>query len=738
MTIRRLLIVLLLCIVLLTLYVQFRSAPHLHAAPAAQDATPCRPDLSSPTGLPASQQPTPFTDPCQSPNPQSPISSPQVLRIPFADESALRPLTGNLDVWEVDRKTGEVVALIYPEQERWLALLGYTWTVDEEQTATLRPPAGFDTLNPSRSAEQTSGIPGYACYRTVGETYANLAQLAAAKPDIAQWIDIGDSYDKATAGGPVGSDIHALVLTNRDSGATEKGKFVLIAAIHAREYTTAETATRFAERLAAGYGVDPDITWLLDYNEIHIIPQVNPDGRSWAEQGYSWRKNTNSPSTCTSSPSNAPYSYGIDLNRNSSFLWNTCGGENCSSANPCNALYRGNAPASEPEVQAIEAYMRSVFADQRGPNYNDAAPADTNGVFISLHSYGNLVIYSWDHTGNDAPNMNELRRFGRKMGYHNRYSVCNTSNCLYAVDGSTTDFAYGEFGVATYTIEMGTTFFQGCPYFENSIFQQNLNALFYAAKAARRPYQLAAGPDTLSVALSASQVNAGQPITLTATADDTRYYSNGYGVEPSQTIAAARYSVDKPSWEITATYPLSPTDGAFSSTSEGVSGVIDTSGWLPGRHTIFVESQDAAGNWGAPTAAFVTVNGARGLDLYQSPASADATSGQLITHTVTLTNTGAQDESFAVSIRSSRWPAATSVDSFALQPGFPITLSVTVAVPLTATVGMTNVTVVDISSLSPGLVRTATLQTVVTKEPTGEPGGTPRLFYLPWIHNESP
>jgi len=734
-------VLLFVCIVLLTLAVQFRSAPHLHAAPPIQDAIPCRPDLASPTGLPAPQQPTPFADPCITPAPDHPITRspvhPVILRIPFADESALRPLTGNLDVWQVDRKTGEVVALIYPEQERWLALLGYSWTVDEKQTATLRTPAGFDTLNPSRSAEQTSGIPGYACYRTVTETHTDLAALAADKPEIAQWIDIGDSYDKMTAGGPAGSDIHALVLTNQNSSATEKGKFVLVAAIHAREYTTAETATRFAERLAAGYGVDPELTWLLDYNEIHIIPQANPDGRGWAEQGYSWRKNTNSPSTCTSSPSNAPYSYGTDLNRNSSFLWNTCG-SGCSSADPCSVVYRGSAPASEPEVQAIEAYMRSVFADQRGPNLSDAAPADTNGVFISLHSYGNLVVYSWDHTGSDAPNMDGLRRLGRKFGYHNRYSVCNTSNCLYAVDGSTTDFAYGEFGVATYTFEMGTTFFQSCSYFENSIFQQNLNALFYAAKAARRPYQLAAGPDTLSVALSVGQVNAGQPLTLTATADDTRYYSSGYGVEPSQTIAAARYSVDNPSWEITATYPLSPTDGTFNSTSEGVRGVIDTSGWAPGRYTIFVESQDAAGNWGAPTAAFVTINGARGLDLYQSPASADATSGQLITHTVTLTNTGAQDESFAVSIRSSRWPAATSVDSFALQPGFPITLSVTVAVPLTATIGMTNVAVVDISSISPGLVRTATLQTVVTAEPTGEPGAAPRPLYLPWIRNESP
>ncbi|MGB5051768.1 MAG: M14 family zinc carboxypeptidase [Caldilineaceae bacterium] len=719
-------LVLFLCVVVGTLW----GGLSLYAAPAAQEAIPCRPDLTSPTGLPASPSATAFTDPCQSPNRPSAQypNTPTVIRIPFADEDALLPLTGNLDVWKVNHGSGEVVALIYPGQERWLQLLGYSWTLDEEKTSALSRPT-------ARDAAQTSGIPGYACYRTVGETYADMVQLAADKPALAQWIDIGDSYDKVTPGGPAGSDIHALVLTNQNSSAVEKGKFVLIAAIHAREYATAEIAARFAEKLAAGYGVDPDITWLLDYNEIHIIPQANPDGRGMAELGYSWRKNTDRPAACNSAPNNAPYSYGVDLNRNSSFLWGTCGG-GCSSADPCSVLYRGASAGSEPEVQAIESYMRTVFADQRGPNIGDAAPVDTNGVFISLHSYGNLVIYSWDFTGSDAPNMAELRRLGRKFGYHNRYSVCNTSNCLYAVDGSTTDFAYGEFGVATYTFEVGTTFFQSCSYFENSIVQQNLDALLYAAKAARRPYQVAAGPDTLSLALSAAHIDIGQPITLTATADDTRYYANGYGVEPSQAIAGARYSIDKPSWEITATHSLSATDGAFNATSEGLRALVDTTGWTPGRHTLFVESQDSAGNWGVPSAGFIAVYGLRGLQLEQSPASADATSGQTVTHTLTLTNTGQQTEQLVAVIRSETWAVEAGQPALTLQPNISATLQITVSVPLSASIGMTNVTVVDITSTYPGLLRTATLQTVVTKEPTSEPGGTPPNIYFPWIYNE--
>ena len=73
-----------------------------------------------------------------------------------------------------------------------------------------------------------------------------------------------------------------LKLTNRLVPGPKPHVFIM-AAIHARELATAEVATRFAEQLVARYGVDPDVTWLLDYNEIHILAQSNPDGRKLAE-----------------------------------------------------------------------------------------------------------------------------------------------------------------------------------------------------------------------------------------------------------------------------------------------------------------------------------------------------------------------------------------------------------------------------------------------------------------------
>ena len=203
---------------------------------------------------------------------------------------------------------------------------------------------------------------------------------------------LGDSWDKATSDGSAGYDLHAIVLTNQALPGP-KPVFFLIAAVHAREFVTAETATRFAEYLVQQYGIDGDVTWLLDTTEIHIVAQANPDGRKHAEEVVLWRKNTNSDGC----PNESPFFsyYGVDLNRNSSFKWNECEGFSCSTDQVCQDTFRGDSAASEPETQALEGYMRSVFPDQRGINDNDAAPVDTSGLMISLHSYSELILFPW-------------------------------------------------------------------------------------------------------------------------------------------------------------------------------------------------------------------------------------------------------------------------------------------------------------------------------------------------------
>jgi carboxypeptidase T len=522
----------------------------------------------------------------------SPASSPVLLaRVSFHSQAELDALSERLDLTAaVDRARGTVEAVLSAEQYAALVKEGRGVEVLEEATRQLNAPR-------ERSAAQRTGISGYACYRTVDETYAAMETLASTYPTLAAWEDMGDTWDKVTAGGAPGDDLRVLVVTNR-SRLKPKPRFFLMAAIHAREYATAELAARFAEQLVKNYDTDPEARWLLDYNELHLVVQANPDGRRVAETGASKRKNNNTTQgSCTQT------TWGVDLNRNSSFDWNEGG----SSSSACNETFMGRSAASEPETQALENYILTLFPDRRGPNASDAAPADTSGLVVSLHSYGGWVLYPWATSTTLAPNSTQLRTLGRKFNYFNGYEACQVATCLYTASGSTDAFAYGQLGVAAYTIEMGDAFFQSCSSFENTIVPGNMPALYYAFKAARRPYQAPSGPDSVSLSLSASTVAQGTPVTLTAQANDTRYGTNG-GVEPTQLITAARYSLDQPSWNSgTPVFAMNPADGAFNASVETVTATVPTTGLARGRHTLFVESQDATGQWGVPTAVFLTV-----------------------------------------------------------------------------------------------------------------------------------
>ncbi|SHO48978.1 M14 family zinc carboxypeptidase [Desulfopila aestuarii] len=458
-----------------------------------------------------------------------------------------------------------------------------------------------NTWTPSQPESQKGtddeGIPGYPCYRTVEETYATAGQIAEKYPKLAQWKDIGDSYDKAAGLG--GFDMRVLVLTNRKINGDKPDLFIS-AAMHAREYATAELVTRFAEYLVENYGTDADVTWILDHHEIHLMLHTNPDGRKIAEDHTFWRKNTNKDYCLMDYESR-----GADLNRNFTFGWNCCDG---SSGDECNETFRGHFSASEPEIQAVESYMSTIFPVQRDDDWISEAPADATGIYIDVHAYGKLVLWPWGSTSDSAPNATQLQTLGRKFAYWNNYSPEQAIG-LYPTDGTSDEHAYGHHGVASYCFEVGTSFFQSCKTFEASVLPDNLPALLYAAKVVRTPYITPSGPDATEVIVDQGLFAHGSQVIITATIDDTRYKKingNEEG-EASQEIAAAEYYVDIPPWDGGMPEALTPVDGLFDTTVEKVSGIIDTTVIQPGKHLIFVRGKDGLENWGAFTAVFLNI-----------------------------------------------------------------------------------------------------------------------------------
>jgi hypothetical protein len=334
-----------------------------------------------------------------------------VVRAYFDRYEMVEGLSDWIEPWEVNTEEGYLIADVSAAGYDRLVAAGFRVEIDEKLTAEVNEPR-------QRLPGQDGGIPGYPCYRTVEETYDTAVQLVADYPHLATWIDIGDSWDKTAAGGPPGYALMVLRLTN-DEISGPKPPLYIFGSIHAREYTAAELATRFAEHLLANYDVDPDVTWLLDYHEIHLVLQAHPDGRKKAETGLLWRKNTNDSDGCT-----IANSYGVDLNRNFEFYWNSGG----SSGDPCNNLYRGSSAASEPETQAYQNYGWSILDDQREDPISIPAPITTTGIFIDLHSYGEEFFWSWGWTPNPLPpNHTGLQTLARKMGFFNDYDANHQS-----------------------------------------------------------------------------------------------------------------------------------------------------------------------------------------------------------------------------------------------------------------------------------------------------------------------
>jgi carboxypeptidase T len=526
----------------------------------------------------------------------------RVVRVYYLTQDILNRIAARIEPWEVNKDLGYLIVDVDASEYDWLIKMGLRVEIDQILTKKIKSQR---ILSP----DQVSGIPGekFSCYKTVEETYAFAESLVITYPNLAEWIDIGDSWKK-TQTGSLGYDLKVLKITNRNIDLP-KPKLFIMASVHAREYAPAGLNTHFAKYLLENYGVDPDITWLLDYHEIHLLLQANPDGRKYAEAGNWWRKNTNE-NYCGA----ISYYRGADLNRNFSFKWNSCIDGNCSSSDGCDETYRGPSAASEPETQAIQNYLRAQFPDQRDDPVTSAAPITSTGVFIDLHSYGKQVLWPWGFTTDPAPNGDALQTLGRKFSYFNQYQPGQASNELYLTDGDSDGFAYGDLGLAGYTFEVGDVFFEECSSFQNYIIPDNIPALLYAAKTARFPYMSPSGPDIYNITALPNDVPSGYSIQIQATIDDSHYKNNidaTHFPEPTQIIYAAEYYIDTPPW-ITSTTPISfsmnVADGAFDEKNEIVTSSLSTTGLSQGKHIIFVRGQDAAGNWGPVTAQFFFIH----------------------------------------------------------------------------------------------------------------------------------
>lgn len=293
-------------------------------------------------------------------------------------------------------------------------------------------------LNPA-STDPIDPQDGITDYHTFGEMVAELNQVVLDHSPIVSIASIGTTYE--------GRDIWAMKISDNVQIEEDEPEAYFNCMHHAREWLTVEVCLYIITVLTDNYGLNSTITDIVNSRQVWIIPMVNPDGRTYdggddPSSYMNWRKNR--------SP-NWDGSRGTDLNRNYDFMWGGAG----SSDQPGWANYRGSAPFSEFETQAIRDFVRQhdfVFS-------------------ISYHSFGQLILYPWGNTHNATDDDALFSALGVEMS--NRITNLAGSSSpgytpvqgsdLYLTSGSDDDWLYGEMGIYSFTIEVYPDFSDNAP-----------------------------------------------------------------------------------------------------------------------------------------------------------------------------------------------------------------------------------------------------------------------------------
>jgi len=294
--------------------------------------------------------------------------------------------------------------------------------------------------------------PDAGLYHTYAELDKELHQLAGANAQIARVTSIGKSLE--------GRELWAIKISDNVAQDEPESTVVFVGGHHAREWISVDVPFLLARNLLNVYGTDTMATRLVNQTEIWIVPMVNPDGHQYSVTTQRlWRKNRRN---------NGDGTFGVDLNRNYSYQWGGPG----SSGNTFSDTYRGAAPFSEPETQAVRDFLQ-----QHRPS-----------SLISYHNFSQLILYPWGYTNSPAPDAPLLNNLAVAMAdrirvVHNVSYTPQQSSDLYLASGDTTDWLYGVFGVPCFTIELRPrSAFPGFELPDNEIaptFEENLPAALY-------------------------------------------------------------------------------------------------------------------------------------------------------------------------------------------------------------------------------------------------------------------
>ncbi len=311
----------------------------------------------------------------------------------------------SLDVAGVDFQKKQVDLLVSGQELDWVKRHGFRVVSQELARSRMAPDSRYHNPEKVESA---------------------LKQYAALYPSLARVASIGKSLQ--------GRDIWSIRLTRNVSMDDPSKPHVFFNAMHhAREVMTTEVAIDIIDTLLTQYGKDPQITRWMDSYVIDVVPMFNVDGNNlvWTQESM-WRKN-------------ARGGYGVDINRNYPYAWNSCRG---SSSYRSAQDFHGESAGSEPETQVMMNYVKQI-----------------QPVFsISYHSYSEIVIYPYGCQGQRTETREVVEKIGKELARvlkrddgKGTYTAGTAPELLYSVDGGDIDWLYAIGGVIPYVIEVNAS-----------------------------------------------------------------------------------------------------------------------------------------------------------------------------------------------------------------------------------------------------------------------------------------
>lgn len=347
-------------------------------------------------------------------------------------------------------------------------VLGNSDQIEKLRQSGFQILANFQSSIDLAHPESLFGFPAEdSLFHTYDQLTQALKELQTKNSDLSAVQSIGKSTE--------GRDLWAFHINSSkdelDSGVSQKPGIIFMGNHHAREHLSLEVPFMLAQYLMS-HREDPQIKSLLHERDVWVIPMVNPDGAEFdiSTGKYKWwRKNRKD---------NGDGTFGVDLNRNYGYKWGTGG----SDSNPGSEVYRGTKPFSEAETQSVRHFI------DNHPNLK---------ILLSFHTFSELILYPWGHTYDPVTQGKDRQVYeimSKTMAKWNHYTP-KQSSALYIASGDTTDWAYGEHGIFSFTFELSPSslweggFYPGAKMIDQ-VFNANLNPCLYLIKMSENPYQV--------------------------------------------------------------------------------------------------------------------------------------------------------------------------------------------------------------------------------------------------------